>query len=116
MLPYLAAQPSAKVLAAASAAAQPAAVLGDGLTATRAWMVLWHTIGELWPTPRGSNATRSKWLRISGARPGAQLWRKSIAEAPGPPGLASREPIRCEGLVAGNRVNARRIVPFEASA
>src|SRR3954447_8463376 len=46
-----------------------------------------------WPTPRGSKPIKSNRASSPGTSP-ARNGRKSMPEAPGPPGLVSREPTR----------------------
>ena len=57
-------------------------------------------------TPLGSKETMSKRSRRPGVSTESSLWRSSIPESPGPPGLITSEPIRAEGSPAGWRATA----------
>ena len=81
------------------------------ITARNSSTVSKHSIGALRAIPRGSNPMMSKRARTRSEnmnRPTA--WMKSTPEPPGPPGFVKIEPIRFDGLLAGSRVIARRIV------
>ena len=69
-----------------------------------------HAMGVLAPTPRGSNPIRSKRASTSSEKMLALPCTRSMPDAPGPPGLTSRDPIRDAGSLAGSRTSAISIV------
>ena len=72
--------------------------------------------GLLVLTPRGSKPTRSNRLRIALGNWLAPSRTKSTPEPPGPPGLMTSEPMRCDRSVAGSRSSASWSVPLVRSA
>jgi hypothetical protein len=69
-----------------------------------------HATGALRPTPRGSKETMSKRSSSPAVSTLSSFRRSSIPDEPGPPGLMTREPIRCDGSAAGRRSRAILII------
>ena len=92
-----------------SSVERSAGVSGVGSTLNSRSMsaLLRHRTGEDWPMPRGSKPTMSYAARSFGVNAKDENWAYCTPDAPGPPGLMSREPSRLAGSVAGALRTAR---------
>jgi hypothetical protein len=112
--PYSSEQPSATSRARANASSSCSSVVGRGSAATISSLRSsgMHSTGVERPTPRGSKPIRSNRCSTSGGSVRARPIAASAPEAPGPPGLTIREPMRlvCPPITTRMR-NSGRLSP-----